>query len=704
MMSLHDKNKAMAEVKEEVQNRRTFTYSPLDPGTTQIRIIELLPANDKAASIEVRIVHTTLDEIPGLYFALSYTWGDPLDTVHILANGDDFKVTRNLESALRYLRLDSKALPIWVDSICINQEDNSERSQQVLLMQRIYSKAYTTTAWIGDPDDRTAKAFKLIHDIATRLSLHDKMVINDDTKAWICEAVANKDIYSWDGVLDLMRRPYWSRAWIVQEIAVSENVNVCCGDQKLPYEFFMLLQGAAFGYLSAITQVMVQQYIENLRATGQQLDVEALMAFANDSMPDGFKLILQIIIARHYSKNDQFDTFYDIVRMFRSAEATDLRDKIYAFLGLATERHMEIKAIKPDYDMELGTLYRQFIRAHADTYNRVDFLWDACGVDRPQGFASWLPHYGRALQISEMRFEEVPGHITFRAASDVPPVFEFADCDRILKVKGVVIGNIDKLGDPLLIRPGMPVDDGFRGPDSITSTMSRWAALADAADTIAILRREQTPAGGSITAGSSSSNIMSPEDVKNALDSVDPNAPLMAIVKADGAISKDNQHVFIKDQRPDDEVMIIEPIAKYVDGSPIKQAFTRTTVKNPSASLDIEYIDPRSPTHNRARGVELVPSSGVFGFSGSHQNRRIDVCRGRRFFVTDNKYMGIAVPDTKDGDVVAVVLGAKVPLVLRRHNSNFLVVGEAYVHGLMEGETIQMIKEGKLKEELLCLE
>jgi hypothetical protein len=84
------------------------------------------------------------------YSALSYVWGDATVTKEIVVNGQNLKVTTNLESALRHLRKLDRALVLWADAICINQNDTAERNSHVLLMGKIYKSAAKVTIWLGD--------------------------------------------------------------------------------------------------------------------------------------------------------------------------------------------------------------------------------------------------------------------------------------------------------------------------------------------------------------------------------------------------------------------------------------------------------------------------------------------------------------------------------------------------------------------------
>ncbi|KAH8716724.1 heterokaryon incompatibility protein-domain-containing protein, partial [Phaeosphaeriaceae sp. PMI808] len=83
------------------------------------------------------------------YKALSYVWGSSEMTSTIHVNNIQCQATTNLVSALRHIREKQTTIILWVDALCINQEDTNERNQQVQMMARIYKSAQEVIAWLG---------------------------------------------------------------------------------------------------------------------------------------------------------------------------------------------------------------------------------------------------------------------------------------------------------------------------------------------------------------------------------------------------------------------------------------------------------------------------------------------------------------------------------------------------------------------------
>ena len=127
----------------------SYPYRRLVPRRSELRLLTLHPGTWDSEII-CNIKHASLDSNPD-YEALSYTWGSLTDLRCIFVDGYEVKVSANLEIALRYLRSPDETRTLWIDALCINQEDTAERNAQVPRMYTIYSKARTVLAWLGEP-------------------------------------------------------------------------------------------------------------------------------------------------------------------------------------------------------------------------------------------------------------------------------------------------------------------------------------------------------------------------------------------------------------------------------------------------------------------------------------------------------------------------------------------------------------------------
>ena len=135
-----------------------FYYSLLRDG--HIRLVHLSAGTRNDALCIQVLENVELETVP-VYEALSYTWGDLNKECSISCGSERIAITANLAAALRQLRTPDKSRALWIDQICINQDDIDERNKQVSLMHKIYSKAENVVIWLGEegPDDEMAFRF-----------------------------------------------------------------------------------------------------------------------------------------------------------------------------------------------------------------------------------------------------------------------------------------------------------------------------------------------------------------------------------------------------------------------------------------------------------------------------------------------------------------------------------------------------------------
>jgi hypothetical protein len=131
-------------------------YSQLREG--EIRLLKVKPGNpSEPVQCELQAYSIDME-----YFALSYVWGELTQPLKIQCSGHSISITRNLHGALLKLRKNLNT-PLWVDSICINQSDNDEKTVQVRRMGDIYSKAKRVIIWLGEEQSTDMKGLELMH-------------------------------------------------------------------------------------------------------------------------------------------------------------------------------------------------------------------------------------------------------------------------------------------------------------------------------------------------------------------------------------------------------------------------------------------------------------------------------------------------------------------------------------------------------------
>jgi hypothetical protein len=171
------------------------------------------------------------------YEALSYVWGlepeyhtvdvakgsfglDKIPSSESKSQKQTILIRSNLFSALKHLRLKSKKRTLWIDAICIDQENSDERNKQVRRMGRIYGLAHRTIIWLGDGSKETADAFAELVKLA-------EGAILDTSGFWFCRpnaihetpqaaaALAMKlEARTLEAIEDLFDRSYFRRLWV----------------------------------------------------------------------------------------------------------------------------------------------------------------------------------------------------------------------------------------------------------------------------------------------------------------------------------------------------------------------------------------------------------------------------------------------------------------------------------------------------------
>lgn len=224
-------------------------YTRLEDPRKQFRMLALKPSPVHDAAVKCH-VHN-FSRFPNPKFeALSYRWGDPDDKVPIqlflssyqgdVDPGDSlystWPVTRNLEQALRGLRLPDADRLIWIDALCIDQENSEERSQQVGIMANIYSGCIRCLLWLGPTDTRVHRAMQLIASLQGHGdSGHDRVCRREVRKADLTfSSLSDRD---WNDLSSLFVDPeVWDRVWIIQELILSPCFTLICGEGELDWE------------------------------------------------------------------------------------------------------------------------------------------------------------------------------------------------------------------------------------------------------------------------------------------------------------------------------------------------------------------------------------------------------------------------------------------------------------------------------------
>src|SRR6266536_2141897 len=195
--------------------RNEYEYEPLQ-SQNQIRILRLYAADKENEPLRCTLISSNLskpyDGVP--YDALSYYWGtdEPSHEIKIIKydgkglsgiTQPKFFIRSNLFAALKAIRQPKDEVDIWVDAICINQENDVEKKIQVAMMETIYTRAQSVTIWLGEPTDLCPSdvAFPWIKKVCD-LRRFDALL-------------DEKYAEQWEALAKLMRNVWFSRRWVV---------------------------------------------------------------------------------------------------------------------------------------------------------------------------------------------------------------------------------------------------------------------------------------------------------------------------------------------------------------------------------------------------------------------------------------------------------------------------------------------------------
>lgn len=342
-------------------------FEPL-PGPDIIRLLTLHPAS-KGPDLSCELTTTRLGDNPD-YEALSYCWGNPLVTRSIQCDGRDFAVTANLFDALTRLRHPSERRTVWIDALCINQRDCAERNSQLLLMKQIYRRASQVAIWLGRGTETTglvASMLRRLRDVGHETS-RDTIPL-EPTADLRRFGLPGHEAKEWTALRYFFRRPWFERAWVIQEAVNAPRIDVMCGATSLDWD------DIAFTARSIVRSTMF--------ATTDTARICRHIGFVDERRE-----------ARSRSDVTAAASLLELLRGSRRCEATDPRDKVYGLYPLMDDAS---SLPPPDYAKPAGDVYRETAAFIVRSTARLDILGYAGAARHPTtrhlGLPSWVPDW-----------------------------------------------------------------------------------------------------------------------------------------------------------------------------------------------------------------------------------------------------------------------------------------------------------------------
>ena len=292
------------------KNRTSYVYDKL--GESNIRLLSIHPGQFDD-EVYCQLLQESLKNLP-VYDAISYTWaddsGDRQKNKTIRLGSELFAVTTSCQLALRRARLHGK-LTVWIDAVCINQDDKNERTHQVRLMAQVYANARSVMVYIGEESTTSSEAIGII-----------------------TGGVLPKLLMPFGAVAELLSRPYFWRVWVLQEIALARKATLVCGNATIPWADFATR-------------------IRRLHMVGGLSDPGNKWPFLRDKPGRIGRIPLALsFVTPEFRSIEQLPRLLDLSSF---CEATDPRDKVYGLLGLATGT--EGYGFFPDYNTDLEGVY-----------------------------------------------------------------------------------------------------------------------------------------------------------------------------------------------------------------------------------------------------------------------------------------------------------------------------------------------------------
>ncbi|KAI0971467.1 putative heterokaryon incompatibility protein [Xylaria arbuscula] len=623
-----NRNRKMA---AHVATLETYRYSALGPG--EIRLLKL-PKSIPWNPIHCELAAIQIDKVPE-FETISYTWGTQLVAKPFILNGKRFMASERVYSILHDRASCLKTRYIWIDSVCINQDDEDEKSSQVQLMRKIYGASHHTIIWLGYAPDAN-DAIGLLAHLRRRMNFDDPA-----ERASRPLTQLNIEHTSWPALVRLIKHDYWSRCWVIQEIAVSKSVIISYGGELITWDYFSSLVQTLFD-----TEPNTVWHISKIYWRSPE---------SPDPLPiDAGLQIASVGRVRESIRAKQSIGLFELLIASINSTATDPRDNIYAVQGISTAA--DSGDILPDYS---STIERPFLETASyllrqDYPSRILHL-AGIGFHRSAKIrTSWVPDWStkRLARI----YWRGPSYSPYRAsgAVDEEPVMTLNPKNLTLAVNGIMVDYIEELGPQFFAASenGVPKTTGFPAVyDDYTSSRKMVA----------------------------NSTLSEPY-----ITGISLTEALWRTLLGDRTPA---------DSRPADSVFseYYQVLARFIE---VMHEFLGPDMQPRELNVSAEEEATLMTSITR----DSIDMGRLINVSRPH-------LRERMIAVTKRGYLGVVPPYSKVGDAVFIISGAQVPFLLRRgadseyadesRGRRWQLVGESYFHGMMDGE---MTMEGHAEQ------
>ncbi|KAK7756685.1 hypothetical protein SLS62_001126 [Diatrype stigma] len=393
MIDIHRKVQSLQPQPQPAQGARSdnpentpksvYHYPSLGPTTeTNVRILNILSDTKEESPIRCDLEVCSLKEENAIPEALSYVWGTDLSNDPIFVGGNPFFITKNLHTILRGLRRRDVNRRIWVDAICINQEDLEEKTHQIRLMRDIYTKAGDTIVWLNEhqgPLRDEDQPLYASHSGPLRegyggfeFDQYDLVAILNECLKYPAETPKTEESLIAYTMLDLCKNriflnEWWRRVWTLQEATLPRKAPTI-HYRGHTFSFDDLFKALRFFRTVIPFGERSEEILRESRSADLRTAADAIKR-TKSRVLDRIPMLLEYRPGlQRQERRSEIKTFTSLLGHTSHSRATNPRDKIFALESLLPERGLG-ELINVDYSEDISDVFR---RATARSFNSPD--------------------------------------------------------------------------------------------------------------------------------------------------------------------------------------------------------------------------------------------------------------------------------------------------------------------------------------------
>jgi len=365
----------------ELEKLEKLEYAGLAPGKS-IRLLTLRPG-EYGQPLHMSLSHHDISDSHEVqsFSALSYVWGDPTQLRPAFCDGRTIGITKNLFGFLQRLRRPDAARLIWIDAICVNQRDLDERSAQVGIMGDIYAKANQVLIWLGEGTEHTHEGIYALESMAKAWKPPPDQPVSFSKVLESARASRIRTLDYWalgrqQKIRSITDSAWFTRAWTFQEVGLSSNAEVWIGPHHLPWKTLV------YAWLLSLHMNFERTLFRN--GHGRTADTGRTCMHA---------MFTYWYLQNHGTSEEvrEWCQLHRLLRLRQLHEASDPRDLIFSLLSLSQKDSAE--HLEPNYKMPVEDVFTQ-VAAKTIMESRDISLFserERAGTD-PE-LPSWVPDW-----------------------------------------------------------------------------------------------------------------------------------------------------------------------------------------------------------------------------------------------------------------------------------------------------------------------